>query len=62
LENCRELGNLNDFDKLRKSANEHKMQNKRRAPDNNFGKYDNNPTLINLLAGHCDDLMKCDNN
>ncbi|KAG0693660.1 hypothetical protein DFH29DRAFT_881291 [Suillus ampliporus] len=61
LENHSRSGDLGDFDESGKSADEHKMQDERRAADNDFGEHDDEPALTDsLIGGDGDDLMEFD--
>jgi hypothetical protein len=61
LEDHSGLGDLDDFDKWGKSADEHEMQHERRAADDDFREYDDGPALTDSLpGGDGDDLMEFD--
>ncbi|KAG2059406.1 hypothetical protein BDR06DRAFT_967930 [Suillus hirtellus] len=61
LEDRSGLGDLDDFDKWGKSADEHEMQHERQAADDDSREYDDGPALTDSLpGGDGDDLTEFD--
>jgi hypothetical protein len=61
LENCSGSGDLDDFDEWGKSADEHKMQDEKRAADDDFREYDDGPALTDSPPGSDgNELMEID--